>query len=323
MLFPFEDRSKGIVIFAVPFEATDDDCELLPGAGEGLAEHTRKVIRELSLCGGCWGSDHIYEGSESCSGIFYVVDPEGDCLISLVSATDGEQAKAFLRADEALGSPELDGVGRVYACIAYCYQDPFIEIGDFGREQSEDGDHFENLPTLARRLEASIEVYLRQPEDSGDPEVVFYASWDADGDLEEEDTFGCVFSAALTTVVPTAASCRLGVDDAGAPEEARIRNDDAGSDREGGHHADSDEHGVATVRDDELQPNVRAVLEGADAMEHAQMFREHQIGDDVLSSLTDADLVELGIQALGQRKRVLRAIAAIRGLPPSERPPTP
>ncbi len=43
--------------------------------------------------------------------------------------------------------------------------------------------------------------------------------------------------------------------------------------------------------------------------EYAPAFAENRIGADVLPGLTDPDLRDLGITALGDRKRLLAAIA--------------
>jgi len=47
--------------------------------------------------------------------------------------------------------------------------------------------------------------------------------------------------------------------------------------------------------------------------EYAPAFAENRIGPDVLPGLTDQDLRDLGIKALGDRKRLLAAIAALDG----------
>lgn len=46
--------------------------------------------------------------------------------------------------------------------------------------------------------------------------------------------------------------------------------------------------------------------------QHVQTFAEQQIDGDLLPTLSDADLRELGVVALGQRKRLLAAIEALR-----------
>ena len=54
--------------------------------------------------------------------------------------------------------------------------------------------------------------------------------------------------------------------------------------------------------------------------QYAELFAEHHIDLDVLPDLTETDLAQLGI-ALGDRKRLRRAIAALaRPLPPQAEP---
>jgi len=43
-----------------------------------------------------------------------------------------------------------------------------------------------------------------------------------------------------------------------------------------------------------------------------EVFVEHRISGDVLLDLSQSDLVEMGVQALGDRKRILRGIALLR-----------
>jgi class 3 adenylate cyclase/tetratricopeptide (TPR) repeat protein len=47
--------------------------------------------------------------------------------------------------------------------------------------------------------------------------------------------------------------------------------------------------------------------------QYEQMFHDNAIDIEVLADVTDADLVAMGIQALGHRKKLLRAISALRG----------
>jgi class 3 adenylate cyclase/tetratricopeptide (TPR) repeat protein len=55
--------------------------------------------------------------------------------------------------------------------------------------------------------------------------------------------------------------------------------------------------------------------------QYAQTFHENAIDVGVLPDITDADLVALGVQALGHRKRLLRAIATLENIAPAARPP--
>lgn len=51
-------------------------------------------------------------------------------------------------------------------------------------------------------------------------------------------------------------------------------------------------------------------LRGLGLEQYETVFREAEVGPDILADLTDADLAELGV-TLGNRKRILRAIAAL------------
>ncbi len=64
--------------------------------------------------------------------------------------------------------------------------------------------------------------------------------------------------------------------------------------------------------------DVAAWLRGLGLGEYAPAFGENAVDFDVLPDLTDADLLALGVAPLGHRKRLLRAIAALRSgpLPP-------
>src|SRR3546814_4761691 len=52
-------------------------------------------------------------------------------------------------------------------------------------------------------------------------------------------------------------------------------------------------------------------LESLGLEEYAPAFAENRIGPDLLCDLTDQDLRDLGITALGDRKRLLAAIAGL------------
>ena len=62
--------------------------------------------------------------------------------------------------------------------------------------------------------------------------------------------------------------------------------------------------------------DIAAWLEGLGMSEYAARFRDNRIDGSVLRDLTDEDLKELGI-VLGDRRRLLRAIAALERLPPA------
>jgi class 3 adenylate cyclase/tetratricopeptide (TPR) repeat protein/energy-coupling factor transporter ATP-binding protein EcfA2 len=61
--------------------------------------------------------------------------------------------------------------------------------------------------------------------------------------------------------------------------------------------------------------NVRVWLRGLGLGRYEEKFQENKIGPDVLADLTDGDLQELGIP-IGDRKRMLRAIAELGGHQP-------
>ena len=61
--------------------------------------------------------------------------------------------------------------------------------------------------------------------------------------------------------------------------------------------------------------DIAAWLRGLGLDRYAEVFRANQVDLDVVPDLTDADLTALGV-ALGDRKRLLRAIAALREPPP-------
>src|SRR6476646_10291616 len=57
-------------------------------------------------------------------------------------------------------------------------------------------------------------------------------------------------------------------------------------------------------------------LEKLGMSEYAQFFVENRIDFSILPDLTDQDLKDLGV-VLGDRRRILRAIAALAGTPPA------
>jgi len=205
-LIPWEDADKGFAIFASALQVWDEDNGAIEGAEGDLVDHAQKFIELIADCSGCWGTEYLTSTSETSSRPFFVIDPEGDCLFSLLSdksSSDEGQAKVFLSAAEAIESNALSRNGRVYACIAFTYNegDSLIEFEDFNREISEDGDEFENIPSIARSMEGDVEVYLRVPESDGDAEVVFYGSWDSDGDLDETEELSFELASELSNRV--------------------------------------------------------------------------------------------------------------------------
>src|SRR6201987_429770 len=61
-------------------------------------------------------------------------------------------------------------------------------------------------------------------------------------------------------------------------------------------------------------------LEGNGLGQYANLFVQHRIDLDVIPDLTEQDLAELGI-ALGDRKRLQRAIATLPRITAAEHPP--
>lgn len=68
-------------------------------------------------------------------------------------------------------------------------------------------------------------------------------------------------------------------------------------------------------------------LRGLGLERYEEAFREHAIDAAVLPGLTSEDLKEIGVAALGHRKRLLEAVAALRceepASPPAPAPPAP
>ncbi len=58
-------------------------------------------------------------------------------------------------------------------------------------------------------------------------------------------------------------------------------------------------------------PSVRAFLASLGLELHADAFEANAIDVDTLRDLMDADLEELGVSALGHRKKVLTAISSL------------
>src|SRR5262245_1501043 len=63
--------------------------------------------------------------------------------------------------------------------------------------------------------------------------------------------------------------------------------------------------------------DVAAWLYGLGLEQYAQLFRDNDIDDEILCGMTAEDLKELGISSFGHRRRLLNAIAALGGEPPT------
>jgi class 3 adenylate cyclase/predicted ATPase len=63
--------------------------------------------------------------------------------------------------------------------------------------------------------------------------------------------------------------------------------------------------------------DVAAWLHGLGLEQYAQLFRDNDIDGEILCGITAEDLKELGISSFGHRRRLLNAIAALGGEPPT------
>jgi class 3 adenylate cyclase len=63
--------------------------------------------------------------------------------------------------------------------------------------------------------------------------------------------------------------------------------------------------------------NVAAWLRGLGLEQYAQLFRDNDIDGEILFGMTAEDLKELGISSFGHRRRLLNAITALGGVPPT------
>src|SRR5258708_2296734 len=62
-------------------------------------------------------------------------------------------------------------------------------------------------------------------------------------------------------------------------------------------------------------------LRGLGLGQYEDAFRENEIDEKVLTSLTQEDLKEIGVGPVGHRRRLLDAIALLRGEPATKAPP--
>ena len=63
--------------------------------------------------------------------------------------------------------------------------------------------------------------------------------------------------------------------------------------------------------------DVAAWLSGLGLEQYAELFRENDIDGEILCGMTAEDLKELGVNSFGHRRRLLNAIAALGGEPPT------
>ena len=59
--------------------------------------------------------------------------------------------------------------------------------------------------------------------------------------------------------------------------------------------------------------NIRAWLSKLGLPQYAEAFEHNDVALDLLQTLTDQDLRELGVDSMGHRKMLLRAIAELKG----------
>src|SRR5215470_7221165 len=63
--------------------------------------------------------------------------------------------------------------------------------------------------------------------------------------------------------------------------------------------------------------DVVAWLRGLGLDQYAQLFRDNDIDGEILCGMTAEDLKELGISSFGHRRKLLNAITALGGEPPT------
>jgi hypothetical protein len=68
--------------------------------------------------------------------------------------------------------------------------------------------------------------------------------------------------------------------------------------------------------------DIRTWLAGQGLAKYSEAFASNDIDPDVLPELTDADLKDLGVASLGDRKRLLKAIASLSSAKASTLAPT-
>ena len=69
--------------------------------------------------------------------------------------------------------------------------------------------------------------------------------------------------------------------------------------------------------------DVGAWLRGLGLGQYEQAFRENDVDADLLARLTAEDLREIGVASVGHRRRLLDAIAALRGADAPSATPSP
>src|SRR5215210_1556992 len=85
--------------------------------------------------------------------------------------------------------------------------------------------------------------------------------------------------------------------------------------------ANGRERGGAPAAEGRPVMDVAAWLRGLGLGRYEAAFRDNDIGADVLPELTADDLREIGVASVGDRRRLLAAVAALRGPAPSSHAP--
>jgi class 3 adenylate cyclase/predicted ATPase len=77
------------------------------------------------------------------------------------------------------------------------------------------------------------------------------------------------------------------------------------------------DEGLPLLRAEDHRMDVAAWLYGLGLEQYAQLFRDNDIDGEILCGMTAEDLKELGISSFGHRRRLLNAITALGGEPPT------
>src|SRR5258708_7373173 len=75
--------------------------------------------------------------------------------------------------------------------------------------------------------------------------------------------------------------------------------------------------GYRSLGAEDHRMDVAALLRGLRLEQYAQLFRDNDIDGEILCGMTAEDLKELGISSFGHRRRLLNAITALGGEPPT------
>ena len=69
--------------------------------------------------------------------------------------------------------------------------------------------------------------------------------------------------------------------------------------------------------------SIKAWLSELGLSQYAEAFESNDVALDLLQALTDQDVRELGVQSLGHRKKLLKAISELNGAETPTRVPPP